>query len=159
MRLKLTILLGAFIMLLSGCSVKEVHVKGLKQEEAKNYPFLMVSNTDIVCNTGRLKLITQKDTIFKPNDLSEVKFYSTTEGKLIRFPKNSIFLKSYSDTLSSVGISIGYLVYPDGQFVYDNYKMVMITNNGSTMVTMPNQLREGECIQEGKTVFTPTRKE
>ena len=118
----------------------------------------MEASTDIVCLTGRLKLITAKGTIFIPNSLENQKFYSRVEGKLINFPKDSLFLELHNGGNYSVNIGIGYLVYPNGQFVYDNYELVMITNNSSSLATIPNQLHPSECKYNAKVLFKPIQK-
>jgi len=145
-------------MLFSGCSIQEVHVKSLTTEEASKYSLTMEANTDIVCLTGRLRLITPKNTVFKPNDLANQMFYSREKGEMIKFPKDSLFLEIWNGGNFAVSTSIGYLVYPNGQFVYDNYNLVMITNNDYRGATIPNQLQVAECKYDGDILFTPIQK-
>ncbi len=141
------------IIFLSGCSVTEVKVKSLTNEQASKESLLIVANTDIECIGGGAKLIVAKDTILKPYDLAGKTYYSKEESKLVNFPDESIYLELWKINDHLGHRSLGYLIYPNGQFVYENYQIVLITGFDGT-AGIPSQLYTSECKYKGKIVFT-----
>lgn len=118
---KLTIvLLLAFA--LTGCSTKK-EIRYLTHEEAQQYPAVMIANGDIRCTTFTIN----KGTIFIVKEIggSEYKIagnglfedmYSMVTGTNEHiFPADALFIKLQED------YKAGFIVYPNGKFVYDNY--------------------------------------
>lgn len=104
--------------LLTGCSPK---FRYLTPQEAKEYPVVMIANCDI--DFGKLKII--KGTIFIVKEVGGYKYKIGSEdmyrsialmaGKRHKLPDNALFIKLQEK------YKWGYIVYPNGQFVYDNY--------------------------------------
>jgi len=156
MKKKYLSILFLLLIFLSGCSIKEVHVKSLTAEEASKESLLMIANTDIECLSARIKMIIAKGTIFKAYDLSNITYYSREKDKLIDFPKESIYLKSWES--DNKQMTLGYLIYPNGQFVFENYKVVLITGFKSGFNSgVPSQLYPAECKYKGNIIFTPKK--
>lgn len=113
------VLVFVFIsIILVGCKTT-VHY--LTPEEAMKYPVVMIANTDI--NYGKKKIV--KGTIFIVNEVGGYKYkiwtnnlYMDTGRMLAKsktLPKDALFIKLQEDSYQ------GFIVYPTGEFVYDNY--------------------------------------
>ena len=105
--------------LLTGCSTGKVHY--LTPQEAKEYPVVMIANCDIKC--GGSKIV--KGTIFIVKEVGGYKYKIGSNEVLSnsvmmfekkkKLPEDALFIKLQED------YKWGYIVYPNGQFVYDNY--------------------------------------
>ena len=162
MKLRFIVLAMLMTTLFLGCG-KEIVVKGLSEVEASKYSFVLQANTNIVCGG----ITVSKGTIFRPNSLDGQKFLSRETSRFVDFPKESIYLELWNDGNNASGKNLGqgFLVYPNGQFVFDNYKILMMTSDGGKQPdgfmasSIPNQLVVAECIHDGKIVFNPILKE
>jgi hypothetical protein len=134
---------------LAGCSTKK-EVRYLTQEEALQYPVVMVANCDISCSTFRFS----KGTIFivkkiggheykmASNSLLEDLYSMTTGANHHTLPADALFIKLQED------YKAGFVVYPNGQFVYDNYSLFGYDHFGK-LYTWKN----AGCTFHGKAPF------
>lgn len=105
-------------IILVGCG-STVHY--LTPAEAMKYPVVMIANTDI--NYGKKRIV--KGTIFIVKEVGGYKYKIWTNnlykdtgrmlGKKRILPKDALFIKLQEDNHE------GFIVYPNGEFVYDNY--------------------------------------
>jgi len=107
---------------LTGCSTKK-EIRYLTQEEAQQYPVVMIANCDISCANFKIN----KGTIFIVKEIGGYEYKITGKGLLEdmssmltganehKFPADALFIKLQED------YTAGFIVYPNGQFVYDNY--------------------------------------
>jgi len=131
--------------LLTACSTK---FRYLTPQEAKEYPVVMIANCDIDC--GKLKII--KGTIFIVKEVGGYKYKIGSDdmyenlilmaGKRHKLPDDALFIKLQEK------YKWGYIVYPNGQFVYDNYYSFAF-NDFRRLTTTVDQ----KCTYNGKTPF------
>lgn len=114
-------------------------IQYLSPQEAKKYPVVMIANCDITC--GRSKKIVE-GTIFIVKEIGGHKFKITTNNlyantalmfsKRKILPDDALFIKLQEEYNS------GFVVYPNGQFVYDNYFWFWF-DNFKKLSTLTNQ--------------------
>lgn len=130
-------LLLFLVCLLTGCSTSK-ELRFLTPQEAKKYPVVMIANTDI--KYARTKIL--KGTIFIVKEVGGYK-YKITSNSLLRnvalmlekktvLPDDALFIKLQEED------RLGFVVYPDGQFVYDNYYYFIFDDFGK-LQTSTNQ--------------------
>jgi len=105
--------------LLTGCGARKVHY--LTPQEAKEYPVVMIANCDIECRDTKIV----KGTIFIVKELGGYKYQIFSNDvyrntflmlqKKKKLPDDALFIKLQEKD------KFGYIVYPNGKFVYDNY--------------------------------------
>ena len=107
----------------TGCTPTPKHnnSENLSIKEMNEYETKMIAQSKIVCN----KFITPKDTIMGVLDMKSQKCTLTGDNPE-ECPKNSLLAKEKSEHQV---FAMGYLVYPDGQFVYENYSKVVYIND------------------------------
>lgn len=110
-------LLAFFVF--TGCTPTPsiMYSENLSIKEINEYETKMIAQSEIVCN----KLITPKDTIMGVLDMKGQKC-TLTEDDPKECPKNSLLAKI---KMEDAVFTMGFLVYPDGQFVYENYSTVV----------------------------------
>lgn len=146
-RMRNVILLLCVSAFLTGCTTrKEIHY--LTPQEAMKYPVVMIANCDITC--GRSKIL--KGTIYIVKEVGGYKF-KITSGSLLKntalmlekkteLPDDALLIKLQEDDKS------GFIVYPNGQFVYDNYYYFGFDDFGK-LYTNTNQ----KCTFNAKSPF------
>ena len=120
--MKNTVAFVFITIFLAGCG-STVHY--LTPEEAMKYPVVMIANTDI--NLDKKRIV--KGTIFIVKEVGGYKYkiwtndlYKDTGRMLAKnktLPKDALFIKLQEDEHQ------GFIVYPNGEFVYDNYHEFM----------------------------------
>lgn len=131
--------------LLTGCSPK---FRYLTPQEAKKYPVVMIANSDIECRD--VKII--KGTIFIVKELGGYKYKMYSNDNILRnyvlilekkkqLPDEALFIKLQEK------YNWGFVVYPNGQFVYDNYFTFQF--NSKKLNTATGQ----KCIYNGNPPF------
>ncbi len=132
--------------LLTGCSPKFHY---LTPQEAMKYPVVMIANSNIECRD--VKII--KGTIFIVKELGGYK-YKIYSNSLLRnyvlmlekkkqLPDDALFIKLQEK------YDWGFIVYPNGQFVYDNYFNFIFSGSGK-LQTATGQ----KCTYNGNSPFT-----
>ena len=134
---------------LTGCSAKK-EIRYLTQEEAQQYPVVMIANCDISCTIFKIN----KGTIFIVKEIGGYEYkiagkslledmYSMSTGaNEHKFPADALFIKLQED------YTAGFIVYPNGQFVYDNFQFFGYGDRGN-MTTWDNV----ECTFAGEYPF------
>jgi len=145
---KLTIVL-LLVFTLTGCSAKK-EIRYLTQEEAQQYPVVMIADCDISCTNFTIN----KGTIFIVKEIGGYEYKIAGKGLLEdlssmstganehKFPADALFIKLQED------YTAGFIVYPNGQFVYDNYYFFGYDDLGS-LTTWDNV----ECKFTGENPF------
>lgn len=163
MKLKLTFFSTLLAMLFSGCGFTSIY-SGLSIKESKEYPLVMIANSDITCSDGTISLIYKKGAIFGTHDISSDTYIGVSGTTMIDsakreiFPKSSLFLSALKEESAFV---FGNAVYPNGQFVFDGGGRIQ--HNGQynkendklnfMWIVQTNFI----CKHESKTPFTPKR--
>ena len=134
---------------LTGCSAKK-EIRYLTQAEAQQYPVVMIANCDISCTNFKIN----KGTIFIVKEIGGYEYKITGKGLLEdlysmstganehKFPADALFIKLQED------YTAGFIVYPNGQFVYDNFQFFGYGDRGN-MTTWDNV----ECTFAGEYPF------
>jgi len=122
--IKKVVIVLILVFSLTGCSTKK-EPRYLTQKEAQQYPVVMIADSDINCAHSKIS----KGTIFivkeiggheykiASNSLFEDLYSMSTGANQHTLPADALFIKLQED------YKAGFVVYPNGQFVYDNYSL------------------------------------
>jgi len=125
-------------ILLTGCgSAKDIRY--LTPQEAMKYPVVMIANSDIDCGRRNTKIV--KGTIFIVKEVGDYKYKIVSNDNLYRniglmfqkknkLPEDALFIKLQED------LDTGFIVYPNGEFVYNNYFTFGFDSNGKLYTTL-----------------------
>ncbi len=116
------ILVALIGLLFAGCGAISVH--GISKAEIDKHPLIMTANEDIRCGLYDIK----KGVLFGAENASKLKYNLIGKGTSVyQFPNNTIFLR-----ISSLsGVDSGFMVYPNGEFVFDNYNVFMMDKDNT----------------------------
>ena len=123
-------------IIIVGCGSGQIRY--LTPQEAKEYPVVMIANCDIHYNSSKIA----KGTIFVVKEIGGEKFKITHYDDVLKnsalmfdkkkeLPEDALFIKLQEN------YNWGYIVYPNGQFVYENYFFFMYANG--KLSTKPDQ--------------------
>ncbi|MGE0739107.1 hypothetical protein [Sulfurimonas sp.] len=122
--------------IISGCTSKHM---GMSAESLKNYPSRMVAQSDIDCNGAFIP----KGAVFGVEEIGGMEVYDK-EDKAHKLPPEALLLREYN-----LGMTSGFVVYPNGNFVYQNYFFIMdVFMNGKFRFVF-----EGECKYSSEKPF------
>ena len=121
------LLLSFFIVIMSGCSGKYnvVGFIGSKQDNVFEEDIIMIANSEISYEFSlpvmltTLYYTTPKGSLFFVKDISNLEYEEKEGAKVKRLPNSSLYLPTVLEVGGIEGYS-GYLIYPDGQFVFEN---------------------------------------
>lgn len=149
-------LLFAFIaiIVIQGCTVK-----GLDKSDISKYDLLMQVNQDFSCMQfvgGANNISLEKNQLFPvfslPKDLKLGSGLAPIDYMNEDIPDTAIFLKIDTSSPLMFDAIRGFLIYPDGTFVFNTKQQFgFLKNNKFLMFT--------DCSWEGKTPFSPLRRE
>lgn len=135
-------LIGTMALLLSGCGPQLV--KGLSPQMIEQQAVVMIANSDMMCGTPNGRVSVSKGTAFSVKVMQGIEYRTPsgaglagetanmiTGGERFTFQENTLLLK-WDDTMDTgTRGGSGFVVYPNGTFVYQDYVVAVFnTFNG-----------------------------
>ncbi|QSZ40797.1 hypothetical protein GJV85_01260 [Sulfurimonas aquatica] len=135
------------IFFFSGCAYKIV---GLTSEEVKLHSIVMVAESEILCSLSGSDFIVNKGDIFGVEKIEgkkyvqyDMKTFSILDDDYMIFPKETLYMKLSNED------PIGFVVYPNGEFVYGYYNVARYTNPSDPFLLLGGY----DCKYSGNKLF------
>lgn len=118
---------ACIVAIISGCTSKHM---GMSAESLKNYSSRMIAQSDIDCNGKFIP----KGAVFGVEEIGGMEV-ADRSGEINKLPPTALLLREYNP-----GMTTGFVVYPNGEFVYQNHSYVMDLSEGRLRF-----IGQGEC--------------